>query len=464
MSRRLESGQLPARLPASQGAARPQASATRRGRSTAKTDQLHRSQSFHAAELDPRREVHSSSIVEFDFASMPIFSDAESAQAPDTDTPPSPAELHRLAAEGLTGSPKAMPHLTPIQRSFGRYGAHLHDVKARIGGPAAVAGRAMRAAAFARGQQIAFRRDPDLHTAAHEAAHIIQQRGSLQLAGGIGAPGDRYERHADAVADAVVSGQSAEPLLAELRGAARVDGPPNFVPAPTVQLLADEQAEEAFDPGPQRSIRYTNIPAHIDPQQQRRELAGLQRGVRPFVFKLNDFAAVPFQSTVQSIIEEAFRPITFFRLDFSGRSTNKEDSLDFDSTTIINEYEGITGVVFLNTLRNERFNKEKDKPDSGELTYFDTAESLGRAIANAAVHEMGHLFNLDHTSDRTNFMWTPPADPLYSKPNKTYEEKKLLARTINTSVLRFTEGQLIAIVRRIVEKRAQQRPGVIEFF
>ncbi|MCA1665759.1 MAG: hypothetical protein LC659_16070, partial [Myxococcales bacterium] len=53
----------------------------------------------------------------------------------------------------------------------------------------------------------------DLHTAAHEAAHVVQQREGVQLAGGIGRDGDEHERHADAVADRVVKGQSAEALL-----------------------------------------------------------------------------------------------------------------------------------------------------------------------------------------------------------------------------------------------------------
>src|SRR5947207_2443000 len=50
-------------------------------------------------------------------------------------------------------------------------------------------------------------------TAAHEAAHVVQQRGGVSLKGGIGAEGDEYEQHADAVADQVVAGRSAEGLL-----------------------------------------------------------------------------------------------------------------------------------------------------------------------------------------------------------------------------------------------------------
>src|SRR5690606_15975344 len=38
-------------------------------------------------------------------------------------------------------------------------------------------------------------------------------RGGVQLKGGVGAVGDTYERHADAVADLVVQGKSAESLL-----------------------------------------------------------------------------------------------------------------------------------------------------------------------------------------------------------------------------------------------------------
>ena len=40
----------------------------------------------------------------------------------------------------------------------------------------------------------------------------------MQLKGGIGEVGDQYERHADAVAEVVVRGESAQPLLDEVVG------------------------------------------------------------------------------------------------------------------------------------------------------------------------------------------------------------------------------------------------------
>jgi hypothetical protein len=44
----------------------------------------------------------------------------------------------------------------------------------------------------------------DLHTVAHEEAHVVQQRSGVQLKGGVGEVGDAYEQQADEVADRVV--------------------------------------------------------------------------------------------------------------------------------------------------------------------------------------------------------------------------------------------------------------------
>ena len=45
-----------------------------------------------------------------------------------------------------------------------------------------------------------------------------RQRGGVSLKGGVGESGDQYERHADDVADAVVAGKSAEPILDRMGG------------------------------------------------------------------------------------------------------------------------------------------------------------------------------------------------------------------------------------------------------
>src|SRR5437660_1677949 len=80
-------------------------------------------------------------------------------------------------------------------------------------GASAHANASMGALAYTAGDRIGCRREPDVKLAAHEAAHVVQQRSGAKLAGGVGRPGDAYERQADAVADAVDRGESAEPIL-----------------------------------------------------------------------------------------------------------------------------------------------------------------------------------------------------------------------------------------------------------
>lgn len=122
----------------------------------------------------------------------------------------------RIATEGSAGANAPLPQLDKIQRSFGRH--DVSHVRAAQDGTAGEATEALGAEAFAFGDRVAFGGAPSLHTAAHEAAHIVQQKAGVQLAGGIGAEGDAYERHADAVADRVVAGESAESLLDTMAG------------------------------------------------------------------------------------------------------------------------------------------------------------------------------------------------------------------------------------------------------
>lgn len=123
------------------------------------------------------------------------------------------AHVHTMAQKGVSGPDRALPHRERIQASFGS--AHdLSGVRAHVGGPTAAAATGMDAHAFTTGSHVAFESDPPLHLAAHEATHIVQQRQGVNLSGGVGHAGDPYERHADAVAERVVSGRSAADLLA----------------------------------------------------------------------------------------------------------------------------------------------------------------------------------------------------------------------------------------------------------
>jgi Domain of unknown function (DUF4157) len=128
-----------------------------------------------------------------------------------------PDEAIRDAAQhGLQTPAGGLPFADQIQKSFGRH--DVSHVRAHQGETATASAQAMNALAYTTGDHVVFGGRPSLHTAAHESAHVVQQRGGAQVAGGIGRSGDRYEQHADAVADRVTAGQSAEDLLDQVAG------------------------------------------------------------------------------------------------------------------------------------------------------------------------------------------------------------------------------------------------------
>jgi hypothetical protein len=149
-----------------------------------------------------------------------------------SDGPPgaaSEAGVHAAAAQGIATPSSRLPHSDTIQGLFGRH--DISSVQAHTGAEAAASARAMNADAYATGTHIVLGDRTDLHTAAHEAAHIVQQRGGVQLKGGVGAVGDVYEQHADAVADRVVAGESAVPLIDQMAGGGHSGGAVQRAPA-----------------------------------------------------------------------------------------------------------------------------------------------------------------------------------------------------------------------------------------
>lgn len=154
------------------------------------------------------------------------------------------AQAQQAASSGVAGAAEALPHGEAIQSSFGHH--DVSGVRAHVGGAAADACGAMGAQAFATGDHVGFAAAPDVHTAAHEAAHVVQQRAGVHLKGGVGAAGDPYERHADRVADLVVRGESAERELDAMAGGgggaaavqkreAAPEDAPAGAPAPTAE-------------------------------------------------------------------------------------------------------------------------------------------------------------------------------------------------------------------------------------
>jgi hypothetical protein len=130
---------------------------------------------------------------------------------------PGAVDRQAIAARGTASGGGPLPHLAAIQDSFGHH--DVRGVRAHVGGAAADASAALGARGYATGHDVAFAAEPDLHLAAHEAAHVVQQSGGVHLADGLGRAGDAHERHADAVADRVVRGESAQALLDAYGGA-----------------------------------------------------------------------------------------------------------------------------------------------------------------------------------------------------------------------------------------------------
>lgn len=143
------------------------------------------------------------------------YEQGAAAVAPPKDQAPGRL-VPEIAAEGVGGAGGAMPHAEAIQASFGKH--DIGDVKAHVGGEGGAAAQEMGAEAYATGNDVAFDGAPSKATAAHEAAHVVQQRAGLKPAGGVGTPGDAYEKHADEVADLVVRGESAEGKLDDMAG------------------------------------------------------------------------------------------------------------------------------------------------------------------------------------------------------------------------------------------------------
>jgi hypothetical protein len=188
-------------------------------------------------------------------ASKPALGDDRPPPSPET-----PAERNEpfgsradapgaIAKTGIASTGTPFAHLPAIQHSFGHH--DVSGIRAHIGADADSAAARLGARAYTFGDHAAFAGGPpDLHTAAHEAAHAVQQRVGIGRAGGIdGGANDPLERHANTVADAVVRGVPAEPLLDQLIGHGSSTTPTATVqrqPAPNQDPAAGVSIGEDF--------------------------------------------------------------------------------------------------------------------------------------------------------------------------------------------------------------------------
>jgi hypothetical protein len=184
--------------------------------------------------------------------------------------------------------------------------------------------------------------------------------------------------------------------------------------------------------------------------------------MKPFTVSVDNFGACPFPDTVKSIVEEAFKPIPAIRFDWDGTSTGAEAFISFDDTTPFPKALGLSGDIFLNSFKNNEMCRDPKDRTTCEKVFTNTADVMGRAIANTVAHETGHALALDHVPATDNYMWTPELHPLNGKPNRPWAETVLLLRTLQSAKATFNDSQLVHMVNRIKEKR-KTKAGVVEF-
>ena len=167
---------------------------------------------------------------------------------------PDPATIHADAQQGIATAAAPLPYAETIQRAFGRY--DVSTIQAHTNADAASSARSMSAKAYTVGDHVVLGEGADLHTVAHEAAHVVQQRGGLQIPNGVGSEGDPHEQHANEVASRVTRGASAEPLLDRYASPQGATG--SSSPVQRVQLGAEGELDT------RNARHHAAIAAHLD--------------------------------------------------------------------------------------------------------------------------------------------------------------------------------------------------------
>jgi uncharacterized protein DUF4157 len=192
-----------------------------------------------------------------DFSQIPVHPKFRPIRIPESGST-EPRTVHEVAMTGVRGQGAALPYLDSIQRSFGCH--DVTSVRAHSGPEASRAAQAIHASAYTIGTHVAFDGPPDLFTAAHEAAHVVQQRAGVQLPGEVSEAGDRYEQHADVVAARVVAGQPVEALLELTASGDFQPTQPTHAPRPTLQR---EEAKKAKT-GVEHAVTAAEVTTTID--------------------------------------------------------------------------------------------------------------------------------------------------------------------------------------------------------
>jgi hypothetical protein len=153
------------------------------------------------------------------------------------------SEAHQVPSS--SGQP-----LEPAAREImeSRLGHDFSQVRMHTDESAAKSAQSLNARAYTAGDNIVFgpglyqpRSAPGQRLLAHELTHIVQQRAGVDLPAGMGQEGDRYERHADAVAQRVTSPGTAHELLASYPQTTRAASPGGMAASPVQRQSHESQ-------------------------------------------------------------------------------------------------------------------------------------------------------------------------------------------------------------------------------
>ncbi len=293
------------------------------------------------------------------------------------------AAIATHAARGVAGSGHALPHLDAIQRAFGPH--DVTGVRAHVGGAAAAASLAIGAHAYATGNDVAFAAPPDLFLAAHEAAHVVQQRQGVHLSSAVGQVGDPYEQHADAVAMAVVRGESAAALLGA--GAEGARGVALVQRKETPKVVVE--TSWAAEPRPFRLADHKPqvVPGTVKPDTASLLEASTRGGVLPEVEEAERLAK-----------EDPRHPLPVVELATGAALAWAQ--LGIDVTAIygawnegVGNFKQLMGEVDQGTMKQLRDQEDWKRPEGFKGNLLDLAESQVVASTRDAALTVGDLGN-----------------------------------------------------------------------
>jgi len=179
-----------------------------------------------------------------------VLAGTQPAPAPTPAPPAVETAIQRARGGGQALDTTARAQLEPA------FGADFGRVRVHTDGEADQLNRALHARAFTTGSDIFFRQGAyqpgssgGRELLAHELTHVLQQTGGVQRKLVVGAPSDRYEQEADAVAQAVAH-QEAAPITPAAAPIVhrQIDGEEAPIQAKPEDAWVQRQDEEEEEP------------------------------------------------------------------------------------------------------------------------------------------------------------------------------------------------------------------------